>query len=144
MIIILKLAVDSVKHFNAVFDIRTLQVCVETMCCHVQQLPRCQQSSESLGADHPAAVDRRSEWLYLQSLAILALRLVEPGDILTAKATHLLVSISTFQRKLYSTHKCFVQYIIRLAVTPTISGFRAEHLLTYVARRSGPVQMPCR
>ncbi|XP_022648012.1 uncharacterized protein LOC111244821 isoform X2 [Varroa destructor] len=70
---------------------RALQVSLEILCCHIQQLPRCQQSSESLGADHPAAVDRRSEWLYLQSLATLALRLVEPGDILTAKAVHLLV-----------------------------------------------------
>ncbi|OQR73775.1 sorting nexin-19-like, partial [Tropilaelaps mercedesae] len=70
---------------------RALQVCVETVFCHIQQLPRCQQSSESLGADHPATVDRESEWFYLQSLATVALRLVEPGDILTAKAAHLLV-----------------------------------------------------
>lgn len=71
------------------------QVSLEILCCHIQQLPRCQPSSESLGADHPAAVDRRSEWLYLQSLATLALRLVEPGDILTAKAVHLLVKCFT-------------------------------------------------
>lgn len=70
---------------------RALQLSLETLCGHLQHLPRCQQSSEALGPDHPAAIDRHTEWLYLESLTTCALRLVEPGDVLSSKATHMLI-----------------------------------------------------
>ncbi|XP_003739035.1 sorting nexin-19 [Galendromus occidentalis] len=70
---------------------RALQLCLETLSGHLQHLPRCQQSSEALGPDHPAAIDRHTEWLYLESLTTCALRLVEPGDVLSSRATHMLI-----------------------------------------------------